>query len=96
MEQVALYLDGESDYVKLKGGTGPLVYPAGHVYVYSLLYKITDQGRDIWKAQCVFVGLYLLMLAVVLVVYIKAKVCGPNPRVSPREDGWGMKLTKSV
>ncbi|KAF8456933.1 Dolichyl-P-Man:Man(5)GlcNAc(2)-PP-dolichyl mannosyltransferase [Terfezia claveryi] len=73
MEQVALYLNGESDYVKLKGGTGPLVYPAGHVYVYSWLYKITDQGRDIWKAQCVFVGFYLLMLALVLMVYIKAK-----------------------
>jgi len=75
MGQAALYLNGELDYVKLKGSTGPLVYPAGHVYVYSLLYKFTDHGRDIWKAQCIFAGLYLLMVAVVLAVYIQAKVC---------------------
>ena len=74
MEQVALYLSGELDYVKLKGSTGPLVYPAGHVYIYSVLYKLTDQGRNIFTAQLVFTGVYLLTLGIVLAVYLKAKV----------------------
>lgn len=78
MEQVALYLNGELDYIKLKGGTGPLVYPAGHVYVYSWLYKLTDEGRDIWKAQCIFTGIYLATVAVVLGIYVKAKVVIPE------------------
>lgn len=75
MEHVELYLNGQLDYVQLKGGTGPLVYPAGHVYVYSWLYRITNEGRDIWTAQCVFTGVYLVTAAVVFTVYIKAKVC---------------------
>ncbi|KAF8461370.1 glycosyltransferase [Kalaharituber pfeilii] len=73
MEQVSQYLSGERDYVKIRGGTGPLVYPAGHVYIYSFLYKITDEGRDIFRAQVVFTGVYLATLAVVLAVYVKAK-----------------------
>ncbi|KAI5806721.1 glycosyltransferase [Peziza echinospora] len=74
MEQIAQYSAGEMDYIKIKGGTGPLVYPAGHVYIYSLLYKLTDQGRDVFTAQVVFVGLYLATLALVMAIYIKAKV----------------------
>lgn len=74
MEQVSLYLSGELDYVKLKGSTGPLVYPAGHVYIYSVLYKLTEQGRDIFTAQVVFTGVYLMTLGIVLAVYLKAKV----------------------
>jgi alpha-1,3-mannosyltransferase len=34
---------GELDYFKMKGDTGPLVYPAGFVYLYSLLYYITQR-----------------------------------------------------
>lgn len=78
MEQVSLYLSGELDYVNLKGGTGPLVYPAGHVYIYSVLYKFTNQGRDIFTAQVVFTGVYILTLWVVLAVYLKAKVSYNN------------------
>ena len=74
MEQVSLYLNGELDYVKLRGGTGPLVYPAGHVYIYSFLYKITNEGVDIFTGQLVFTGLYIATLALVLAIYIKAKV----------------------
>ena len=47
MEQVATFLEGQYDYLELKGQTGPLVYPAGFVYTYSLLYWLTDYGSNI-------------------------------------------------
>ncbi|KFY37192.1 hypothetical protein V495_07319 [Pseudogymnoascus sp. VKM F-4514 (FW-929)] len=73
MQQVAQFLSGEHDYVKIAGGTGPLVYPAVHVYIYSGLYWLTDEGRDIKLAQGIFAGLYLLTLGGVMACYRRAK-----------------------
>ncbi|KKY26816.1 putative dolichyl-p-man:man cpp-dolichyl mannosyltransferase [Diplodia seriata] len=74
MEQVAQYLAGERDYAAIKGGTGPLVYPAAHVYIYRALYALTHEGRDIASAQIAFAGLYLASLLVVMACYRLAKV----------------------
>jgi hypothetical protein len=84
MEQVAQFLAGERDYAVIKGGTGPLwyvvygrvdgSYPAGHVWIYTGLYKITSEGKDVFSAQIVFVLLYLTTLAITLSVYRTAKV----------------------
>lgn len=74
MEQISQYVAGERDYTKIKGGTGPLVYPAAHVYIYWVLYHITDQGRNILLAQGIFAGLYLGTVALVMSCYKKAKV----------------------
>lgn len=41
------------------GDTGPLVYPAGFVYIYSLFYFLTDKGRNIYLAQYIFLTIYL-------------------------------------
>ena len=73
MQQVAQYITGERDYVKLYGDTGPLVYPAAHVYVYRLLHYLTDNGTDIKSAQYIFIGLYLATLAVVMQCYRQAQ-----------------------
>jgi hypothetical protein len=35
--------NGTYDYGELKGDTGPLVYPAGFVWIYLALYYITSQ-----------------------------------------------------
>ena len=80
MEQITLYLSGERDYTKLVGGTGPLVYPAAHVYLYRVLHDITSTGTDIRLAQYLFIGLYLATLALVLVCYRSA---GTPPWVLP-------------
>jgi alpha-1,3-mannosyltransferase len=69
MQQVSLYLSGEHNYALIKGSTGPLVYPAAHVYIYSALYHITDEGRDIARGQLVFMALYLVALAFVMSCY---------------------------
>ena len=47
MDEVEGFLNGTMDYTKLEGGTGPLVYPAGFVYIFSGLYYITSQGVNI-------------------------------------------------
>jgi alpha-1,3-mannosyltransferase len=69
MQQVKLYLDGERNYPSIEGSTGPLVYPAGHVYIYALLYYLTDQGRDILLGQIIFAAIYLATLIIVIACY---------------------------
>ncbi|KAF2010061.1 glycosyltransferase family 58 protein [Aaosphaeria arxii CBS 175.79] len=74
MEHIKIYLKGERDYRKIEGSTGPLVYPAAHVYIYRLLYSLTDEGRDIQMAQYLFALVYLFTLAIVMQCYRAAKV----------------------
>lgn len=72
MQQVSQFLDGEYDYSKLKGDTGPLVYPVYHLYLYTALYYLTDRGTNIFRAQCIFAVLYLVTLAFVMAAYRRA------------------------
>lgn len=74
MQQVEQFAAGERDYVKIRGGTGPLVYPAAHVYIYRLLYAVTKHGTDIATAQKIFGVLYLATLGLVMACYRQAKV----------------------
>lgn len=60
MQEVEGFLNGTLDYSKLRGNTGPLVYPAGFVYIYSALYYVTSQGTNIYLAQYIFLGVFLL------------------------------------
>lgn len=69
MQQVSLYVSGERDYPSIKGSTGPLVYPAAHVYIYNLLYHLTDEGRNILLGQILFAALYLATLIVAVACY---------------------------
>lgn len=80
MQQVALYQAGERDYTAIKGDTGPLVYPAGHVYIYSLLHELTNKGQNIALGQYIFAGIYIATLIVVLSCYTKA---GAPPYLLP-------------
>lgn len=74
MQQVSLYISGERDYTAIKGSTGPLVYPAAHVYIYTLLHNLTDGGRDILLGQILFAGFYLATLIVVIACYRQVEV----------------------
>lgn len=77
MQECEGFLNGTFDYSQLRGDTGPLVYPAGFVYIYSLFYFITSQGENIRLAQYIFIGIYLLQLCLVLRIYIKTKKVPP-------------------
>ncbi|KAJ5893520.1 hypothetical protein N7495_005211 [Penicillium taxi] len=74
MQQISLYASGERDYTAIKGSTGPLVYPAAHVYIYNLLYHLTDAGRDIYTGQILFAALYMLALVIVVACYRQLQV----------------------
>ncbi|CAH8552191.1 unnamed protein product [Heterobilharzia americana] len=69
MQQVAGFLNGTLDYDKLEGQTGPCVYPAGYIYVYSFLHWLTNGGSLIKTAQFVFLGLYIATLLLVFNIY---------------------------
>jgi alpha-1,3-mannosyltransferase len=72
MQEVEGFLSGELDYLKLKGDTGPLVYPAGFVYLFSVLYWITGNGSNIILAQWMWAGLYLAVTGIVMKLYQRA------------------------
>ena len=75
MQQAALFLKGERDYTNIEGDTGPCVYPGTHLYIYSGLYRLTNDGKDIFLGKCIFAALYMIVLATVMACYRKAKVC---------------------
>lgn len=55
MEEVSgVFLGGVTDYSQLKGDTGPLVYPAGFVWLYTALYWLT--GWDHTVCRCAHRG----------------------------------------
>jgi alpha-1,3-mannosyltransferase len=51
MKQVTGFIGGERDYSKLEGDTGPLVYPAGFLYIYSAIQYVT--GGEVFPAQVI-------------------------------------------
>jgi alpha-1,3-mannosyltransferase len=57
----------------ISGGTGPLVYPAGHVYVFYLLHILTDAGSNIRLAQYIFGVIHLCTYWIVCKIYTKSR-----------------------
>lgn len=77
MQEVEGFINGTYDYMQLKGDTGPLVYPAGFVYVFSALYYMTEHGTNICLAQYIFAGIYLLSLLVIFDIYRRVRKVPP-------------------
>ncbi|NWU73310.1 ALG3 mannosyltransferase, partial [Pterocles burchelli] len=77
MAEVEGFANGTLDYTQLKGDTGPLVYPAGFVYIFLGLYYATGRGADIRLAQYLFAGLYLLNLLLVFRIYCRTSKVPP-------------------
>ncbi|KAI8899241.1 Dolichyl-P-Man:Man(5)GlcNAc(2)-PP-dolichyl mannosyltransferase, family GT58 [Globomyces pollinis-pini] len=78
MQQVQLFLEGQFDYSEIKGDTGPLVYPAGFLYIYSIMYYATQQGQNVYLAQLIFTALSSLNLLIVYLIYKKSSL---NPLI---------------
>ncbi|CAL8281654.1 unnamed protein product [Lota lota] len=77
MDEVEGVINGTYDYTELKGDTGPLVYPAGFVYIFTALYYITSHGVNIRLAQYLFAAFYLITLLLVFRIYHRTKKVPP-------------------
>ncbi|KAJ3595083.1 hypothetical protein NHX12_004388 [Muraenolepis orangiensis] len=77
MDEVEGVINGTYDYTQLKGDTGPLVYPAGFVYIFTALYYITSHGVNIRLAQYLFAVFYLITLLLVFRIYNRTKKVPP-------------------
>lgn len=71
MQECEGFLNGTLDYSELKGDTGPLVYPAGFVYIYSIFYYLTNHGEYIKIGQYLFIAIYLIQIGLVFRIYKK-------------------------
>jgi len=77
VQQVEAFVNGVRDYSLIKGDTGPCVYPAGHLYVNSLFYYLSNHGRDIFTVQCLFIVVYLANLLLVYRICLKTNLIPP-------------------
>lgn len=77
MQEVKYFLDGELNYYNIRGDTGPLVYPAGFLYVFSIFYYVTNNGLDIRTGQYIFTLIYVGMIITTLLIYKQGEVIPP-------------------
>ncbi|EDW85598.1 uncharacterized protein Dwil_GK23169 [Drosophila willistoni] len=77
MQECEGFINGTTNYALLRGDTGPLVYPAAFVYIYTVLYYITSHGNNVRLAQYIFAGIYLLQMCLVLRLYAKSRKVPP-------------------
>ncbi|CAI4232689.1 unnamed protein product [Auanema sp. JU1783] len=78
MQQVECFTKKKiSNYSLIEGDTGPVVYPAGHLYIYQMFYVLTNKGKDIVTGQYIFMVLYLLNLFFVFRLYYKSNKIAP-------------------
>ncbi|KAF8498348.1 mannosyltransferase [Gautieria morchelliformis] len=69
MHHVNLYGKGERDYSNIIGPSGPLVYPAGHVFIHRFLSIITSRGSELRVAQQIYGLLYLVSVVLTCAIY---------------------------
>ncbi|EMD38437.1 glycosyltransferase family 58 protein [Gelatoporia subvermispora B] len=72
MYQTELYLEGERDYALISGPTGPIVYPAGHLYIHRILFWLTEGGKRLNMAQQIYAQLYTISVALTYLTYRRA------------------------
>lgn len=54
-----------------------MVYPAGFLYIFSILYAVTQEGLDITTAQYIFAGILVTTVYSVYSIYKKSKFINP-------------------
>ncbi len=83
IDQVRCYVLGERDYTEIRGENGPLVYPAGFLYVYRAIFALVGGLEEaktpagIALAQWVYAGLYVVNQTIVFAVYAACEMIPP-------------------
>ena len=73
MEEVeGVVVEHNYNYLELKGGTGPLVYPAMFVYIFAILRTVTTKGTNIYRAQHIFAVFHAMVVWLVMACYRQA------------------------
>jgi alpha-1,3-mannosyltransferase len=80
MQQITQIEQGELNYDKISGDTGPIVYPGGYVFLYSWMKMLTNGIEYLKNGQQFFRLLYLMTLALTFLIYLQMN--GRN-RVKP-------------
>lgn len=62
------------NYTQIEGPTGPLVYPAGHLYIFYLFKGLTEAGTNIGSAQHLYLCIYIAQLYFVYKIYSHKRV----------------------
>lgn len=74
MQQAKMFKEGKiTQYDQIEGDTGPLVYPALHLYAYTALSHVTNAGTNIKYAQAIFQGIYIFTMTIVIAIYNKTE-----------------------
>jgi alpha-1,3-mannosyltransferase len=68
---------GQYNYSQLVGTNGPMVYPAGHAWLYLGLHHLTGGGVNTRLAQHLACGLYILNLALVFRLLLRTELLPP-------------------
>lgn len=74
VKQVFNYTNPNFNYTQIEGPTGPLVYPAGHLYIFYLLKELTEDGLNIRFAQYIYMCIYIAQLILLYKIYSYKKV----------------------
>jgi alpha-1,3-mannosyltransferase len=74
MQQVQMFLHGTRNYKEIKGDSGPLVYPAGFLYIYSVIYYFCKDS--ILNGQLLFAGVQTLSVYIITELYDGTKKPG--------------------
>lgn len=76
MDQTRMVEQGERDYTLIRGASGPLVYPAGFVWLFDALRRATNDG-EIASAQLWFAAMYIASQGIALGLCVRSQVLPP-------------------
>ena len=80
MEQIGIYQTGDLDYLNYNSRHGPCVYGGAYIYIFDFLHRLTEEGKNLLRAQWIFLVLDLVEGFILLKIYMAAIKVGDKER----------------